>query len=262
MHKALIGIGAFFSLIGTNALAADMVVKAAPVASAPVWTWTGFYVGGNIGDHWSDDGLSTRTSNPIGFFAAGAPAVIDTTSPTTFKPTGFIGGFEAGYNWQWGQYVAGIEGDFDWLTGSNSRLLTGFAAPVVAGDFEINSASTQYFATIRPRLGTVIFDPRLLAYITGGAAFARIRTTDAFSAGGGTNFQSIGVSQTRTGWTFGGGIEYAVTHNWSVKGEYLYADLGQSSAAAPSFTGAPGTFITYNHKYTENIARAGANYKF
>jgi outer membrane immunogenic protein len=111
------------------------VVKAPPPPPAPVHNWTGWYVGGNVGGHWSNDRLSTVTVDPNGFFAPGGPAAIDAASPTTLRPSGFTGGFQAGYNWQFGQYVGGIEGDFNWLTGRSSRTLTGI--PIVAtGDIE------------------------------------------------------------------------------------------------------------------------------
>jgi outer membrane immunogenic protein len=252
---AMLGIGA--------ASAADLPMKALPyTAPPPPFSWTGFYVGENVGGHWSDDKISTLTTDPGGlFFLPGGAAAIDLASPTTLKPSGFTGGLQAGYNWQFGQFVAGIEGDFNWLTGRRSRTLTGFPI-VAAGDFETNSDRASYLATIRGRLGTTFIDPRALIYVTGGVAFAQIKTTDAFGAFGGTDVKGVTASTNRTGWAVGGGVEYAITNNWSVKGEYLYADLGNFSVTAPPFTTFGSAFITYNHKYTENIARLGLNYRF
>ncbi|MBV9626757.1 MAG: porin family protein [Xanthobacteraceae bacterium] len=256
-----LGIAIGASLLGSHALAADLGVKAvAPPPPVAVFSWTGLYFGGNVGGHWGSDKLTTATSDPSGFFAPGGAAAIDGASPTTLKPGSFAGGFQGGYNWQFGQYVAGIEGDFDWLITSSTRTLTGI--PVVNPlDIETNSDRPTYLATVRPRLGMVLLDPRLLIYATGGVAIGRITTNDAYSATAGTNLAAIGISKTLTGWTAGGGVEYAFASNWSVKGEYLYADLGSFTATAPAFVGT-ATTIAYTHKYTENLARVGVNYHF
>jgi outer membrane immunogenic protein len=263
MRRLQCALLATAAVIGFTSIAsaADMPAKAPVYKAAPVamYNWTGFYIGGNVGSHWSNVDISTSTTN-LAFFAAAAPGVIDATSPTSLRASGVIGGLQVGYNWQWGQYVTGIEVDANWLGGSTSRTLTAFPAPVVAGDFETNSATAIFLVTVRPRFG-VVFD-RALIYVTGGLAFARIDTTDTFAAGAGLNIQTVSASTNRTGWTIGGGLEYALTNNWSVKGEYLYADLGSFSTVGPDFTAGAGTHVTYNHKYRENIARLGVNYKF
>ena len=105
--------------------------------------------------------------------------------------------------------------------------------------------------SIRGRLG-VAFD-RALIYATGGAAFAGFETSVAGFPGFDQN------STTRAGWTIGGGIEYAVTGNWSVRAEYRYADFGHFADPTPSTFGL-GSFV--NHHETENAVRAGVSYKF
>jgi outer membrane immunogenic protein len=256
-----IGIWAAAALFGSPSLAADLGFNAAQ--APPLFgaiTWTGWYAGVNAGGHFSNDKLSTVTNDPSGFFAPGGPATIDAASPTTLNASGFSGGVQGGYNWQFGQNVVGIEGDFNLLAGTATRNLTGF--PIINPfDVESNFDRPSYLATIRPRLGTVLFDPRALVYVTAGVAFGQIETNDTFGAAAGTNVSSVGGWTTLTGWTVGGGVEYAITNFWSVKGEYLYADLGSFSATALPFFGS-SAFITYNHKYTENIARVGLNYKF
>jgi outer membrane immunogenic protein len=257
--SAIAGIGA--------ASAADLPARTytkAPVMVDPANNWSGFYVGATAGGHWSNVSVDPVLTDPAVFFAAGSGPIIRSFSQTTQHPSGFAGGVEAGFNWQTGQFVFGVEGDFTWLNGGANRALTGFPAPVVVGDFETNSANARYLATIRPRAGISFFDNRALAYVSGGVAFARLNTSDLFSATGGTNPAGVNATFNRTGWTVGGGLEYMITRNWSVKGEYLYADLGTVNAVAPTFPApaAPTTFITYSHRFTENIARAGLNYKF
>jgi outer membrane immunogenic protein len=156
--------------------------------------------------------------------------------------------------------------DVTWLNGTSNRRLTGFPGGTVNPlDIETNSVSPRYLATLRPRVGISFAGNRALAYVTGGVAFAQLNTTDSYNAIAGTALGSISSTFNRTGWTVGGGVEYALTHNWSLKAEYLYADLGTATTGAqtfpPTFFFAPA-FINYNHRYTENIARAGVNYKF
>lgn len=175
----LLGVAFSFAVSGL-AFAADIAVKAPPLPPpVPVFSWTGFYVGGNAGGHWGFDRLTTVTTDPNGFFGTGGPAAIDAFSTMTVRPTGFIGGLQTGYNWQFSPFVVGIEGDFNWLSGSDSRTVTNI--PIVAtGDFETNSDRTSWLATIRPRLGTALFDSRFLIYATGGVAFGRIKRRISF----------------------------------------------------------------------------------
>jgi outer membrane immunogenic protein len=127
----------------------------------------------------------------------------------------------------------GLEADADGLTGKDSRTLTSFpGAGVAAGDFATDSSEAIFLATIRGRFGAT-FD-RALFYVTGGAAWGTVRTTDTFASTGGTVFQTTSNSTTRGGWTLGGGVEYAFWNNFSLKVEYLYVDLGTINAHIPT----------------------------
>jgi outer membrane immunogenic protein len=262
-HCAALAAVAAIGIVSV-ASAADMSVKApvynAPVA-APAFSWTGFYLGGNVGGTWGSDKI-TSTTDPVGWGAAGV-ASIDGVSPTTLNPKGFIGGLQAGYNWQINQnWLLGIEADADWSGGSASRTLTYVGAAGVANnDFMANSTKSTFLATLRPRLG-VTFDQSLL-YVTGGLAIGTLQTTDSFGSFGGASVGTVNSSTTRTGWTVGGGFEYAFARNWSAKAEYLHVDLGNFNASIPSCAiCAVGSDVTVNHKYTEEIARVGVNYLF
>jgi outer membrane immunogenic protein len=140
-------------------------------------------------------------------------------------PSGFLGGGTIGYNLQTGVWVWGIEGDFDYSAMKDDT-----------GGVEVK---LPWFATVRGRIGYAGWG-NLMPYITGGAAFAKMEVD---SPVGNDN-------DTRVGWTAGAGLEYAMWSNWSVKVEYLYADLGSFSIGGGDVD------------YTTNIVRAGLNYRF
>jgi opacity protein-like surface antigen len=158
---------------------------------------------------------------------------------------------DRGVNYQIGQFVIGAEGDFDWqnLRGATA---TGFCGIAAVGGCAVAS---NWIATIRGRAGFAA--DRALFYITGGGAFTNVKpSTAALPYGGGTE----------AGWTAGGGIEYAVTDNWTAKVEYLYANFQSATCnasacaaplAVPAMAIAPATV-----SFHENIVRAGVNYKF
>jgi outer membrane immunogenic protein len=202
--------------------------RVAPVAYAPpVYNWSGFYVGGNLGaafahSSWSDPFIGAHD---------------------TFNKRGFIGGGQVGANWQINAWVLGIEGDFDWtnLKGSTHDSLGN----------RIN-VDTQWTSTVTGRVGAA-FD-RLLVYGKGGVAFAHVNDSLNDVFGG---FAS--ASQTRTGWTAGVGLEYAFAPNWSAKLEYDYLGFGSETN---NFTTAH--FPAYHTNGSLNVqeVKAGINFKF
>jgi outer membrane immunogenic protein len=245
-------------LVGGPALAADQKPPAfikAPMK--PVFSWTGFYFGGNAGGHWGRDNITTTTTAN---FVAASAAAIDLASPTTLKPQGWLAGGQVGYNVQVNYLVLGLEGDADWMSGTDSRTLV-FPGPVpAAGDFVSNSTQGTFLATLRPRLG-VAFDHSLI-YITGGLAIGRVKTTDAVM--GSLALDTTSSTTTRVGWAAGGGFEYAFTDNWSAKVEALHVDLGGTYDTAIPCSAVcivPNDQIVH-HRYTDNIARFGINYHF
>jgi outer membrane immunogenic protein len=211
------------------AFAADVPYPQAPPPVAapivPLFTWTGLYLGGQIGYGWGTD---TLTVYPWGF-------------GTNYMPNGVVGGAHVGYNLQINQFVAGIEGDVEG-TGINSSYNPGGV---------IYQTQIPVQGSIRGRLG-VAFDQALI-YATGGGEFAGFTTT---YTGFGPYVQN---STTRAGWTIGGGIEYALTNNWSLRAEYRYTDFGHLTDSTPFLFGI-GSSVT--HHETENAVRAGFSYKF
>ncbi len=223
-------------ILGTaGASAADMAARPytkAPVAIASVYNWTGFYLGAQVGYAWGDNRTTeflTATGLPSGF-------------NRNYTSDGFVGGAHAGYNWQFGQFVFGLEGDIE-----GADIKGGYRLANTNGtDFRIDAQ-----ASIRGRLG-VAFNNSLL-YVTGGAAFADIEHTYVAA-----NTVFEGVSSTRTGWTVGAGWEYGFTPNWSARLEYRYTDFG--SYRERSLVSFPG--FTYEDHPVYHTVRAGISYRF
>jgi outer membrane immunogenic protein len=229
MKRILFAIAAALSV--SPALAADLPPPGpAPVAPAyykspepAYYNWSGFYLGINGGG-----AFGTSTWNDPVFGSTGG-----------FSTSGFLVGGTVGGNYQFGSFVVGLEGDIDWANLSGSTTVTSCAPYNCA-------TSSDWLGTARVRAGYA-WD-RILFYGTGGAAFGDI---DAYSGYLPT------ASNSNIGWTVGGGIEGAFAPNWTAKVEYLYVDLGSMSCG---FANCGGTTTTVS--LTENVIRAGINYKF
>ena len=151
------------------AFAADMAVKAPlPTAVAAPYSWTGFYVGGNVGYGWGNNQTVNFTD------IAGLATIMGTPAPITFDPPGLVAGFQLGYNWQFNRiWVVGFETDFDWSGGKGSGTSTN-----ISNLFSVPLASTateklQWFGTVRGRLGFLPTN-NLFVYGTGGLAYGRV----------------------------------------------------------------------------------------
>ena len=256
---SVIAIGVF---AGSSAGAADIP---APVYKAPVmvavYDWTGFYLGGNAG-------VSAGVA-PLTQTSAFVPFPPDINNQSTHTAFGAIGGLQAGYNRQTGKVVWGIEGDVQ-VSGQRSdpSCLTfcdfNFAAPG-AIQFDSIAQRIPWFATLRGRVGYAA-GPTLF-YLTAGAAFADIKTT--YSTTELATFSGT-VSNNRVGFVVGGGIEAALSGNWTAKIEYLYMDFGPTNANFPYSVpggglGPPGPFPILSQVFgnvSDHILRAGVNYRF
>jgi outer membrane immunogenic protein len=242
-----------------------MQLKARPPAPPPVYTWTGCYLGANVGSHFGSDKITTTSSvNNFGFgFAVPAGAAFfDSLTPTTLHPQGYAYGLQGGCNLQLGSFVGGFEADADWLSGSFSRTILAGPNPFfAANDYLINSTNATFLSTARARLG-VAFN-RMLLFVTGGVAFGTVKATDTLGTFNGFGVAVTTTTANRTGWTAGGGIESALTDNILLRAEYLYVDLGRFDAAmACQFVCVDAADTIVHHKYTDNIVRAGISYKF
>jgi outer membrane immunogenic protein len=249
--------------LGRPAFAADMAVKAPPPAvSSAEYNWAGFYLGVNAGGHWGKDSDPAFVSANNNFPVVGV-ANLNLNAPVTLDPAGFAGGAQLGYNWQWSRLVLGVEADFDGLSGSSTRTLLD---PPVDGTFN-DSAKDRWMATARIRAGYAV--DHVLLYVTGGAAWSNWQTSHAFAEvpSVGAVIGSENSTFTRSGWTAGGGLEYAFADNWLARVEYLYADFGTANnTLVTSVPGIPGGGFITNfaepEKLTEQVVRAGVSYKF
>jgi outer membrane immunogenic protein len=255
--RVLAGISLAALIVATPALAADIATR--PIYKAPVlvpvaYNWTGFYVGINAG-YGFGGGSDVLTA---GQDPATAAAIASGARPSTVSldRSGFLGGGQIGYNWQFGSMVAGIEADVAWTDFGDRTTFT-------AGG--LNSTFRQdldYLGTVRGRLGYA-WD-RTLIYGTGGLAYGGVNNrVDLFGPAGQLAYsgRSDGI---KTGFTVGGGIEQAIGGGWSAKLEYLYYNLGHDNVNVGAIPGGGGVGTGYTSRFEEDghLVRAGLNYKF
>jgi outer membrane immunogenic protein len=261
MQRAALAISVL-AISSISAFAADlpMRTKAPPMAPIPVYSWTGFYVGGNVGYAW---GNGDTFVNPLPSAATFVNLLPQTLSP---DPKGVIGGVQAGYNWQSGQFVLGVEADIQGADvkgdARQSPIIQNNGTPFPGAGFLNVHERLNWFGTARLRAGYTPVD-RLLLYVTGGVAFGDVD----YSAQ--TDFRPVGTEQypaafsrTKVGWTAGAGAEWAFAQNWSAKAEYLFMDLGNESTIANPIPPLPPFQVGYSWKTQDHIVRLGVNYKF
>ena len=228
------------------ALAADLPAPAPippPVYAAPVYNWTGFYIGGNIGADWS--GLSGNNFS-------------DTLGSTFTAPTNvqFMGGGQVGVNYQfWSGVVIGAEVMFDWLASSANTQITATAPDGTAAFMD--TINNRWLSTATGRLGYA-WD-RVLLYGKAGGAWLGAGSPGITVGGASVALTSSGSD---FGWTAGFGLEWAFWNNWSVRAEYDYIGLNDKSfTVAPGPTSFGGDVITYRYQNI-SLMTAALNYKF
>jgi outer membrane immunogenic protein len=290
---------AFSAILGIGpGSAADLPVKALPPA-VTAFSWTGFYVGGNVGYSWGNSNNDWSVLNPIfpgGSLSCGPAASIGVCAGTDSNNLkGVIGGVQAGYNWQTANFVFGIETDIQASGQKGSQLFSATIPIPIFAPFDRSSATAQYtekllwFGTLRGRAGVTI--DKLLVYATGGLAYGEVSTDGSMTTSGGNangfppncppggfvpGCALAGWSNhvTRAGWTIGAGFEYAIAATgWSWKVEYLHVDLGRATTTFPTNAtcfaalGSPGCTVTsagigsIRSGITDDIVRIGINYK-
>jgi outer membrane immunogenic protein len=273
MKRLLIGISAAASLLATGAFAADLPVKApvytkAPAYVEPVFTWTGFYLGGNVGYSWGNADNSTTLDR----FLTGLPlpGTLVGTNTGSNNANGVIGGAQAGYNWQMSNWLVGLETDIQGSDERGSSTITCLGCADVGTNITTNlTQRLNWFGTFRGRAG-VLATPDVLLYATGGLAYGEVNVGGSVTGDGAIGTTTVvlpGTSSTRTGWTAGAGVEGHIGGNWTAKLEYLYVDLGTVSGGPVELLGilvpvrvAPG--LSYSSHFTDNIVRVGINYHF
>ena len=209
------------------AFAADMSVKAPPmIMPAPVYNWTGFYIGANLGGAWASGTLSNDV----------------TGGSVSASHSGFIGGGQLGYNWQFGNFVLGGEWLFDG---------TGLSASGTAGNFSA-SANTDWVSTLTARFGWSFGN--MLWYGKAGGAWVQNSATATFTNPATGIVTQASGSRTNSGWTVGTGVEWAFTPNWIGRLEYDHIGLDNWNVN--------GLFNQFSIHREINMFTAGLSYKF
>lgn len=241
-----------------TAFAADAVIGEMPVAAS--FDWTGAYIGVNVGG-----GFGTF-DHPFSVVTTRAPATTLLDGSLDITAGGFLGGVQAGYNWQAGQMVFGVEADFQGsaVKAEDSLNLNFGGAAGIDLDGKAGT-KVDWFGTVRARVGFVPTE-RLMVYGTGGLAYGHIKSYingDITPAGGGAPLATLdeSASKTKAGWTIGAGAEYAFADNWTLKSEYLYTDFGKTTLYEGDILGA-GTNATLKNDVSFHTFRVGLNYKF
>jgi outer membrane immunogenic protein len=225
------------------ARAADMRVKAPPRPPAPPpFSWTGFYIGGNVGAAWRNRNVNDGRFD------------MDFDHENNAE---FIGGGQIGVNYQFNNpVVIGLEGDFDFLGGNNDNDLV--IVPRV-GTFQMNSNNNnRWVATSAVRLGWAAYD-RWLFYVKGGGAWVGEHDFTITNVTTGLSMSSLN-GNTNTAWLAGGGIEWAFAENWSGKIEYDFLGLTDRTFIVPSGVLAGDIFTTHDRNL--QMVKFGINYRF
>lgn len=284
MKKLWLITTAVHALLVAPALAADLPIKAPRVVAAPIaYNWAGFYIGGHAGYGRTDSRIDANSvpvsNNNVDFPVDGALVPLAATLGTAFwvnENSGFLAGGQVGYNYQYGALVIGIEADLTHLSDTKN---TNVYSVAVRALYQLDShLASEYqldwLGTVRARLGTTL-TPTILGYLTGGLAYGKVSTSFAMVQnhesfrGISTGTSSGTSSEVQTGWTLGGGIEWAFAPRFTLRAEYLYYDLGSDSYNASNLNSAfadgtarysIGTSIT--SETSGSLFRTGLNLKF
>jgi outer membrane immunogenic protein len=249
MKSILTGV-ALAALIGAGpAVAADLSRPPPPIVKAPVmapiFTWTGFYIGGNIGAAWAQHNWN---DNLLGLnFNNGSNNAV------------FIGGGQVGGNYQINNFVIGVEGTFDWAANNNNNN-TGIVVPTLGGNLVQITANDKWIATLAARLG-VAYD-RVLFYAKGGGAWVGANSLTITDVTTGASITGS-TNNTLSGWLVGAGIEWAFASNWTVKAEYDFIGLGNRTFTVPAGSFLPvGDTFTTNGNNNVQMVMVGVNFLF
>ncbi|MBX9757879.1 MAG: porin family protein [Beijerinckiaceae bacterium] len=255
-----------------TATAADLPMRAPAVAPAPVFVgvnWTGFYAGVQMGWNQQRDKYASSDSEWVVDEWIAGPV----TGVANLSKNSFVGGVHAGYNYQVGSLVFGLEADIEGVAGKNSySVFEADDATYLYTETWGASSRLNWQASLRARMGFAV--DRALIYVTGGLAFADVETnysntitniaTPLVSVSGSRSFSDV-----KTGYTVGVGVQYALTSALSLRAEYRYTDLGTlTDSNVPWLVGttnpadAPSYTTTERHRLTSNSVRVGLSYAF
>jgi len=213
LHRMSVPMIALTALAAVPAVGADLPVKAppAPVYAPAPFTWTGFYIGGNVGGGWAQGNVTDTLTG--GSFDTGTVG-------------SFIGGGQLGFNYQVGNVVWGVEGFFDGVASNNNsgNILTG-----ATGDQFQAATNARWIATAAGRVGITGpgFD-HWLFYAKGGGGWVGYNA----SVSDLTTGVSASTSNSLGGWMAGGGVEWAFAQNWTARIDYQFIGLNSFSVGS------------------------------
>lgn len=258
VRKSILAIG----LVSTTIV---LVFGSPAGAAPPVYDWSGCYVGANAGYGGTGVNFST-TVIPSTYLGATDSSWVSESGSGSRNQTDFLGGGQVGCNLQFNTFVFGIEGDYDYFHSNpnyNNNTNTLNVAPNAGVPFAISqSLTTNYLATVRPRIG--IAADRSLAYLTGGVAFTTANYSETYSDGNGATGLAS-TSKFLVGWAAGAGWEYAITDHIDFRAEYLIAGFTGNLAAAGTITGVPSGSNPLQGSASSiliMLGRAGVEFKF
>jgi outer membrane immunogenic protein len=249
--KRILMAGAVALVAGTQAFAADLPPAPAPLPRAPAayvpvpapFSWTGFYIGGNVGAGW------------------GRGNVVDSVfgaNYTNGNSATFLGGGQIGGNYQFGSFVLGAEADFDWMVNNNN---SGNGTTVTIGGVPTVlrvSANDRWETTLAARFGYA-FDHALI-YGKAGGGWVGAGNFAVTNVATGASV-ALSNSNTNVGWLVGGGFEYALTQNWTAKVEYDYLALNNASYSVTIPSTAVVDTFTNGGRNVQTVT-VGVNYLF
>jgi outer membrane immunogenic protein len=271
MKTGWVACVAFAALGATSASAADMALKARPMV-ATIYSWTGFYVGVSGGGIWNDPSITVDVSGPPG--PNSTPAQNAIARSLGDRSVSWLAGVQAGYNYQLdNRLVLGIEADISGTDLGTSQTVTNLTPFIGRSRKDITTMGSEHldwFGTVRGRVGYAGVD-NLLMYATGGLAYAGGNATLGVSSAAGFGAGPVPFnlvardSSVRVGWTVGAGAEVRLVSfgpNWSVKGEYLYYDLGSDRLTIThTLAPPPGFTASSDNIFRGSLLRVGVNYK-
>jgi outer membrane immunogenic protein len=240
------------------------------------WNWTGFYVGVDAGYVSSRSFSSTQAAVSATPYLLATPvpngtlATFNTSAVDTLNARGTEGGVHAGYNWQLKPFTVGVEIDYGAFRTRGVRdavfLLPATTAPVapLAVAQLHHETNTDWLFTVRPRVGWVY--SVLYGYITGGAAFTNINASTVYSDNSNVGLPNgfVATSQSKAGWTIGGGLEVAIAPRWTLRAEYLRVEFSGANGVGRITDPLRNTFnsIALSADHKSDIVRVGVSHKF
>jgi outer membrane immunogenic protein len=282
MRRHLLAILAVMACAMSPAAAADMPIKT-PAPPPPVYNWTGFYIGGHFGAGWMRNGWSDGEPSCLPLLGC-SPSDLGMQTAV-----GVLGGAQAGFNWQAGHWLLGVEGEYSAANLRGNHTNTFNTSANFPPGFEALSEGVRVgtevrdIGTIAARIGlTSDALDRTLFYVKGGAAVARNKYTandngsffgcssnGAFSCGGTLENSTLEGRQTRWGWLAGIGLEYGLFDNLSAKVEYDYLDFGSKTVSLSgigcSSTGGPTNCSPFTQRFSVSesihMVEFGLNYR-